>query len=73
MKESILVQLGSRVRELRKINNLTQEQLAVKANISLKYIQSIEGKKPRNPSLESLQKLSKGFGMPIWKLLKFKE
>lgn len=71
MTEAILDQLGKQMRSLRRKHNLTQEQLAIRSHISLKYIQSLEGKKPRNPSLEVLQKLSVGFGVPLWKLLKF--
>lgn len=72
MGKDITIQLGKRVRDLRTDKKLTQEELAWKSNISLKYIQRIEGKKPPNLSLGKLQGLAKGFGLPLWELLKFK-
>lgn len=71
MKEDIAFQLGRQVRSLRKKNKLTQEELAGRSRISLKYIQRIEGKNPPDLGLEKLQSLAKGFGIPPWKLLKF--
>jgi transcriptional regulator with XRE-family HTH domain len=52
--------------------NLTQEALAEKSGISTKYLQNLESKKPKIASIVTLEKLAKGFGMPLWKLLKFK-
>lgn len=71
MKSSIVHQLGKRVRELRKSSELTQEELAARSRISLKYIQKIEGKEPPDIGLETLEKLASGFKLPVWKLLKF--
>ncbi len=71
MKELLNYQLGKRVRALRAEYKLTQEALAGKAHISLKYIQRIEGKNPQDIGLEYLEKLANGFDMPVWKLLKF--
>jgi transcriptional regulator with XRE-family HTH domain len=73
MKKDTSHQLGTRIRFLRKKHKLTQEKLAGCSSISLKYIQNLEGKTPQNPSLEILQKLADGFGIPLWKLLKFKD
>ncbi|MEK7524236.1 MAG: helix-turn-helix transcriptional regulator [Patescibacteria group bacterium] len=64
-------QFGAHVRALRKKYDLTQEELAGRSRISLKYIQKIEGKDPQNPSLEILEKLADGFDLPLWKLVKF--
>ncbi len=72
MKKNISNQLGKQVRVLRKKHKLTQEELAGRSQISLKYIQRIEGKNPPNVGLESLQKLSVGFDIPLWELVKFK-
>jgi transcriptional regulator with XRE-family HTH domain len=71
MKDSVLLQLGKQVKDLRKKNNLTQEELAIRSRISLKYIQKIEGKTPSDIGLETLEKLAKGFGLPLWQLVKF--
>lgn len=72
MKEDVLQQLGKRVKSLREKHNVTQEELAVRSGISLKYIQRVEGKTPSNIGLEYLEKLSIGFNTPLWELLKFK-
>ena len=71
MAEKVALRLGSRVRDLRAKQELTQEELAVRSKVSLKHLQKIEGKNPYNASLVTLEKLSKGLGIPIWKLVKF--
>ncbi|MBI2638148.1 helix-turn-helix transcriptional regulator [Candidatus Peregrinibacteria bacterium] len=71
VEPTVIHQLGRQIRALRKRYKLTQEKLAGRSKISLKYIQRIEGKTPPNLSLEYLQKISDGFGVPLWKLLKF--
>jgi len=72
VEKDIVNQLGKRVRDLRKKYNLTQEQLAGRSLISLKYIQRIEGKNPPSLGLEYLQKLSSGFGISMSELIRFK-
>lgn len=72
MEKDIAIQLGKRVRELRADKKLTQEELAGRSGISLKYIQKIEGRDPSSLGLVKLQELANGFGMPLWELLKFK-
>jgi transcriptional regulator with XRE-family HTH domain len=74
MKQSdVIFRLGRRIRVLRKKDGLTQERLAGQSGISLKYVQKLEGKDPQNPSLVVLHKIANGFGIPLWKLLKFEE
>ncbi|OGJ67705.1 hypothetical protein A2947_03235 [Candidatus Peribacteria bacterium RIFCSPLOWO2_01_FULL_54_110] len=73
MRQDVVSHLGRQIRSLRRKCRLTQEELASRAHISLKYIQNLEGKTPQNPSLVILQKLADGFGIPLWKLLKFDE
>lgn len=63
--------LGKRIRELRDKHDLTQEELAARADISLKYLQNLEGKNPKKATVVTLSKLGKGFGLPLWKFLKF--
>jgi len=72
VENDIAIQLGKRVRELRAAKKLTQEELAGRSGISLKYIQQIEGKNPSSLGLVKLQELANGFSMPLWELLKFK-
>lgn len=66
-------QVQERLRSLREKHKFTQERLAQKAGISLYYLQLLEGKKPKNPSLLVLEKLANAFGMPLWQLLKFED
>lgn len=58
---------------LRGKHNLTQQELAGRSGVSLKYLQTIESSEPHNVSIGILQRLAKGFGMPLWKLLQFDE
>ena len=71
MERDICRQFGKRLVKLRTRRGLTQEALAEKAGISTKYLQNLEGKRPKKATIVSLQKLANGFGMPLWKLLKF--
>ena len=71
VKTAIAKQLGEQVRKLRKEHQLTQEELAARSAISLKYIQKIESKNPPNLGLEYVEKLAKGLELKPWELLKF--
>ena len=73
MKQIITKQFGKQVRFLRSHHKLTQEELAQRSRVSLKYIQRIEGKTPPNVGLETSEKLAVGFGIPLWKLFKFEQ
>ena len=62
-------ELGSRIAELRKQNNLSQKDLADQLNISNKTISKWECGNG-SPDIESLQKLSKIFNITLDELLK---
>ena len=64
--------LGRRVKYLRDQRNWTQEQLGEKAGLTYKYIGQIE-RAEVSPSLETLEKLSKAFGIGITKLRNFEK
>jgi len=64
--------LGSRIKYLRGQRKWTQEQLGEKAGLTYKYIGQIE-RAEVSPSLETLEKLAKAFGMRMDKLLSFKK
>ena len=72
MSNNACAQLSNQIRRLRIKHHLTQEALAEKAGISTKYLQNLESKKPKLASIVTLEKLAKGFGIPLWKLLRFK-
>ena len=59
------------IRSLRKKHDLTQEELARRAGISTNYLQNLESKNPKTASVITLEKLAKGFGIPVWQMLRF--
>jgi transcriptional regulator with XRE-family HTH domain len=61
--------VGSNVRDLRKARGLTQEDVALEADINLKYVGGIE-RGQRNPSLLILVKIAKVLGVQPADLLK---
>ena len=73
MSKHVTILLKERLKLLRKKQNLTQEELASRAKINVKHLQRLESKKPCRANIESLQNLSDAFGMPLWKLFKFKD
>lgn len=72
MSNDVCFKLGKQIRYLRVKYNFTQEEFAHRANISTKYLQNLEGKNPKVASLVTLEKLAKGFGIPLWELLRTK-
>ena len=62
--------LGSKIRELRKERELTQEDLAYKAGLDYSYINQIENGK-RNPSMEAVEKIAKALGVKVQTLVSF--
>lgn len=64
----IQLKFGKKIREIRKINGLSQEQLAVKSGLHRTYISDIE-QGGRNVSLKNIEKLAEALGVNIQKLL----
>lgn len=63
-------QFGIRIRLLRLQRQMTQEQLAAAANLSIDFLSLIE--RGRNtPSFASLEKLAQALGVPIKELFNF--
>lgn len=54
----ITLLIGERLRELRTVQGLSQEKLALKADVDRTYLAGIETGK-RNPSIKSLEKIFK--------------
>lgn len=61
---TIYKKFGEKVRELRKGENLSQEQLAEKIKRDPRTVVVIEGGK-RNPTLHTISKLAKALGINI--------
>lgn len=69
-EENILLQFGKHVKELRQQQNLSQEQLALLADLDRTYISGIERGK-RNVSLINLFKIAKSLNIPAYKVISF--
>lgn len=59
-----LKNLGSRIQELRKKNNLTQSELAEKIGLSTNFIGMVE-RGERNTSVDKIFKLAKAFNISL--------
>ncbi|MBX9768698.1 MAG: helix-turn-helix transcriptional regulator [Bdellovibrionales bacterium] len=59
------------MKRLRKEQNLTQENLAERADLEYKYIQMLEGKTPPSATLRTLAKIAKALDIEVWELVRF--
>jgi transcriptional regulator with XRE-family HTH domain len=66
--KNILIKFGNRVRELRKEQKISQEDLAHKAGFHRTYIGMIE-RAERNITLGNIERISIALNIPITKLL----
>ncbi|MBZ9633144.1 helix-turn-helix domain-containing protein [Clostridium sp. FP1] len=64
--------IGSKIKEYRNKEGLTQVELANKANISRSYLGDVE-KNRYNASVETLQKIAAALGIPVSELLTTEE
>ena len=58
----ITEQVGSRIRELRNEQGISQEKLALRAELDRTYLAGVELGK-RNPSIKSLEKIVQALGV----------
>ena len=70
MSSNVLEKFANKLKSIREIRNLSQEQLALICNIDRTYIGRIENLK-RNPSLIILQKIADGLEISLSELLDF--
>jgi transcriptional regulator with XRE-family HTH domain len=63
-------QLGSRIRQYRKKMGLTQEELAFNSGINISFLGDIE-RGIKKPSIETLEKLLKVFGVTFQEFFDF--
>ena len=64
MNKNILVKFGERVRSLRKLANISIEELAFRADINKNYLSDVE-RGVRNLSLKSIETIANGLNVPI--------
>ena len=57
--------IGSRIKELRKSNNITAEQLAKSCGVTRIYITKLETSEDSSPSLPTLEKICDTFGIAL--------
>jgi len=69
-EEKILTQLAQRIRELRRIKEMSQEQLAERADLHPTFIGKIE-RAEINPSMITIEKIAQAFKIPVSELLSF--
>ena len=61
--------LGKRIKEFRGKSNLSQDQLAKKANIPFSTLVKVEAGYTANPSMETLIKIADAFGIGLDELV----
>jgi len=64
MTDALRQELGARIKELRKAEGLTQEQLGEKADLNYKFIGELE-RGQVNVSLDSLVRIAEALGVKI--------
>jgi transcriptional regulator with XRE-family HTH domain len=69
-KQKILIQFGNKVREIRKKNGLSQEELAHRADLHRTYIGMIE-RAEKNITLLNIEKIANALEVNINELMVF--
>lgn len=70
LKHNISIKFGNRVREIRKEKKLSQEELAVKANLHRTYIGMIE-RAEKNITLLNIEKIANALEISINEIMVF--
>lgn len=65
--KEILIKFGERVRQIRKENNLSQEELSFRANLHRTYIGMIE-RAEKNITLVNIEKIAKALNVELKEL-----
>jgi len=68
--DTLQKELGARIKQLRKMNCWTQEELAEKANMDYKYLGAIE-RGEKNLTLANIEKIAKGLSVDAHQLFLF--
>jgi len=61
--------LVQRLKELRKLHHVTQEQFSERTGISYKYYQAIETGVKKELRISTLERLANSYGIEVWQLL----
>ncbi len=60
--------LGAKIKQIRKEKDLSQMEVAERANLNLTYYNQVENGK-RNPSLKTIEKIARAFKVKVDDLL----
>lgn len=63
------MELGERIRELRKEREWSQQTLAVSSGLSMQTIVIIENLRNRNPSIDTIRKIAQTFDISVCDLI----
>lgn len=63
------LEIGKNIKFYRQVSGLTQEKLAEKADLSVKFISMIESNPKRNISIQSLAKIAAALNVPLATLI----
>lgn len=66
----IRMRFGKRIRQLRQMQDLTQEQLAEAANLSVSFLGGVE-RGVKSPTIETLEKLATALGVTLAEMMNF--
>jgi transcriptional regulator with XRE-family HTH domain len=61
--------LVHRLKQLRKIHHVTQEEFSERTGISYKYYQAIETGVKKELRISTLERLASAYGIDVWELL----
>jgi transcriptional regulator with XRE-family HTH domain len=61
--------LVHRLKELRKIHHITQEEFSERTGISYKYYQAVEAGVKKELRISTLERLADAYGLEVWQLL----
>jgi transcriptional regulator with XRE-family HTH domain len=61
--------LVHRLKELRKIHHVTQEEFSERTGISYKYYQAVEAGVKKELRISTLERLADAYGIEVWELL----
>ena len=70
--ENINIKFGRRVKELRLIQNISQEELAFRCQLSKNYVSDVE-RGTRNVTLKVVEKFAQGLKVPVHILFRWHE
>ncbi len=70
MNKILLQKLAKRIKELRKLNNLTQDDLSANSGIARSTIGNLETAQ-NDIVLSKLEKIAEALNIELWELLKF--